>query len=317
MRILAVDDDPIFLELLRGMLRNVGQEDVTVVSSGQQALQVLDLSAKPFDCLLLDIQMPQMSGVELCSAIRAMNAYRSTPIVMITAMSGRTFVDDAFIAGATDYIVKPLDRLELKARIGMVERLHQERVHMAALAAVTGMAGASGFSALDFSAPLLIPGIDRGTEYLAMENYLLTIGITRMFSLAAFGIHVRNASAIFNRATPVAFVNMLGDVATAIFGELKTEQVLLAYAGSGNFVGIARRTLSTDADDLEIMINNTLTEYESIYASDRLPVPVVSIGAPTRSSVFGLNKPTRILEQAIAVAQSKSGKKAAVGRLVA
>lgn len=316
MKILAVDDDPIFLELLCGMLRDLGQDDITTANSSLQALWILEQSAQPFDCLLFDILMPKMNGVELCQTVRGIQTYRSTPIVMITAMSGKTFVDDAFTAGATDYVTKPLDRLELKARIGMVERLHEERQHTAALTSAAGISGLHG-GALDFTAPMLIPGIERGTEYLAMENYLLTVRITRIFSLAAFGIHINNAGAIFSRATPLAFVNMLGDVATAIFGELKTEQVLLAYAGSGNFVGLARRALSTEPEDLEIMINSALSGYEGIYAAEKLPVPTIKFGPLVRSSVFGLNKPTRILEQAIALAQPDQGGKMELGKLVA
>ena len=102
MRILAIDDDPVFLELLAGMLRMIGYAQVTTMSSGQEALHELDFSGLLYDCILSDMQMPDLDGAALTAAIRQRTAYRQTPILMITAMSGKNTVDEAFAAGATD-----------------------------------------------------------------------------------------------------------------------------------------------------------------------------------------------------------------------
>lgn len=133
MKILAVDDDPIFLDLLLEMLRFQGHDDVSIAGSARDALALITCAAQPFDCFLLDIQMPEVNGVELCRSVRGLEAYRRTPIVMITALSGKNFVDAAFSAGATDYVTKPLDRLDLRARMGMVHRLNDERNRSAVL----------------------------------------------------------------------------------------------------------------------------------------------------------------------------------------
>lgn len=308
MKILAVDDDPVFLEVLLGMLRSQGHDDVTTAGSAQEALRALEDAAQPFDCLLLDIQMPQINGVQLCQALRGMETYRRAPIVMITSMSGKVFVDDAFAAGATDYITKPLDRLDLKARMGMVARLHEERQCMAAFERQAGSAALSADLDLDFAAPLLIPGIDRGFEYLALENYLLTLGITRLFSNAAFAIHIENAGLIFSKSNPATFVNMLGDVAAVIFDGLKTEQVMLSYAGNGNFVALVKHDFSMDLEELDLMISVGLTDFEAIYADEGIPVPRVKVGALVRGSIFAPTRPTRILDQAIELAQSKQNR---------
>jgi CheY-like chemotaxis protein len=127
MRILAIDDDPVFLELLAGMLKMIGYAQVTTMPSGEEALHELDFSGMLYDCILSDMQMPDMDGAALTAAIRSRTAYRQTPVLMITAMAGKSAVDDAFTAGATDYITKPLDIIELRARIGMVDRLLGDR----------------------------------------------------------------------------------------------------------------------------------------------------------------------------------------------
>lgn len=306
MKILAVDDDLVFLELLVRQLRLLGHGDVTTASSAREALSILHGATRPYDCLLLDIQMPEINGVQLCQVVRGLEAYRRTPIVMITAMSGKSFVDDAFSAGATDYVTKPLDQLELKARMRTVARLHEDRQRMAALQRqATSNVSLPDFH-LDFSAPLLLPGIARGFEYLALENYLLTLGIKRLHSVGALAISIENAELIFSKTTPSTFVNVLGDVATAILDGLKTEKVMLAYAGNGIFGVLVQRDLSIEMDDLALTIDLVLEDFEPIYTADRIPSPRVRIGELVWGSIFSSTKPTRILGQAIESVQPKS-----------
>ncbi len=317
MKILAVDDDPVFLELLLEMLRSHGHDDVTTAGSAREALAILASAAQPFDCLLLDIQMPEIDGVQLCLSVRELEAYRHTPIVMITAMSGKSFVDDAFAAGATDYITKPLDRLELKARMGMVLRLHDDRQRMAVFQRQVGTLSYLMDFQIDFAAPMVIPGVDRIVEYLALENYLLTLGVKRLYAIGAFAISIENAEPIFNKADSAAFVDMLGDVATAIADGLKTEQAMLSYAGGGNFVVLVQRTCSIDPEELGLMIERGVAEFEPIYTADRIPTPRVRIGELVRGSIFAPARPTRILDQAIEIAQRGPHGKAGSRNLVA
>ncbi len=303
MRILAVDDDPVFLEQILAALGALGYHDVVTAHSAEQALGEIARAMPPFDCFLFDIQMPGVSGVELCARLRKLELYRRTPVVMVTAMSGRAFIDGAFAAGATDYITKPLDRFELKARMGMAARLHEEREQLAAFARQNGLSLSAAEMQVDFDAPILIPGVDRAIEIMALENYLLTLGRKSAYSYAALGIHVANAASIYARADAPTFVAMLNDVALAICGGLKTVQVLFAYAGNGNYVGLTRRTISFDQEELEQNINYALSDFKDIYEADRLPLPEVRVGELVRGSVFSLSRPTKILDQAIRAAQ--------------
>lgn len=311
MKLLAVDDDPVFLAILTPMLGVLGQKDVTLARSGTEALAKLHGAAQEFDCILLDVQMPGMSGVELCAHIRSLPAYQRTPIVMITAMSGKRFIDNAFAAGATDYVTKPLDRVDLTARLGMVERLLQERRLTASLEQQVELRGNGLMVSVDFDTALPIPGFDRGIEYLAMQNYLLTLGRKPMHSTAAIGFHIENATSIFRRGQMAHFIDMLGDVASAVSDAVKTHDLLLAYAGSGNFVGVLTGQTTPDSADLELLIQTGVAEFASFYAADRMPLPQVKVGPLVRTSFFGRFHPTRVLERAIQLAgsgvESKAG----------
>lgn len=101
MKILAVDDEPIFVEILEVALGELGYHDVTPAFSAQAALREIEHSKETFDCILLDIRMPGTDGVQLCRMIRAMPRYNRVPIMMVTSMSDRSFIDAAFNAGAT------------------------------------------------------------------------------------------------------------------------------------------------------------------------------------------------------------------------
>ena len=74
----------------------------------------------------MDIKMPDMDGVETCRRIKATPAYGLTPIIVVTARSQTTFLQEAFDAGAADYVRKPIDQIELLARVKSALRLKEE-----------------------------------------------------------------------------------------------------------------------------------------------------------------------------------------------
>lgn len=303
MKIFAVDDDPIFAEILVAMLQSIGEVDVTVCCSPLQALASLQGPHDAFDCILLDLQMPEMDGIQLCQALRRRSLYRRVPIVMITSVSARDYIDGAFAAGATDYITKPLDRLDLKARIGMVARLVEERRQTERLRREADRQNDALHVNIDFQTPILIPDFDRGIEYLAMQNYLLTLGLKGMLSVSAVGIRIDNAAHIFSRTSRANFLGMLGDVASVIADATKADEMMIAYAGNGDFVCVVSRPLANAREEMEKMINFGLTEFEGLYVADRLPVPQVRVGLPAKSSFFSSSNPTRILDRALAAVQ--------------
>ncbi len=300
MRILAVDDEPIFLDILDVALKGIGFSDVSYAYSAKEALRELDVSNATFDCILLDIRMPGMDGVELCHRIRAMSRYRRVPIMMVTSMSDRHYIDTAFAAGATDYLSKPIDPIELKVRMAVMERLTMEGLRNQLLEYRVAKANNVVELKFDLDTPVMVEGFDRLIEYLAMENYLLSLGKKERHDASAFAISVSNAARIFNTTTPMDFINMLSDVAVCIEDALKSVPGLVAYAGNGNFVVVTTGHDHIDIELIENTINIGLEGFAGIYQSDSIPNPVVVVGKQVRKSLFSRTSPTQLLESAIA-----------------
>ena len=111
MKILVVDDEELLVKGIRFNLQNDGYEVITG-SNGLEAVQLAQSQAP--DLIILDVMMPEMDGLAACSSIRS---FSDVPIILLTAK-----VDDmdklmGFDNGADDYITKPFNILELKARI--------------------------------------------------------------------------------------------------------------------------------------------------------------------------------------------------------
>jgi len=112
--ILIVDDDPFIVKLLDAMLTRAGYV-VAKADSGHTALEILD-DLWP-DLILLDIDMPGMSGLETCEAIKRKPRTADVPIIFVTASADKDIIVAGFSAGAQDYIVKPSTKEELLARV--------------------------------------------------------------------------------------------------------------------------------------------------------------------------------------------------------
>lgn len=307
MKILAVDDDRVFLEILDHTLRTNSYSNIELLSSPLSAILMLESSADIFDCILLDIEMPGMTGIELCGRIRALDAYRQTPIIMITTLSDRMSIDQAFNKGASDYITKPLDEIELRARLGTVKRLVEEQKRLKLLEYQVRIQEGVALEAFAFEDPIMVPDFGRGIEFHAMQNYLLTIGLKGLFSVSAVAICIESAALTYRLASRVAFRSMLSDVASVIEDCLKTEKLLISYAGSGNFVGILNGPSDWNAADLAIEMNDKMEEFSAIYASDQLPLPKIRVSPVVSNSLFSPKLPSHILDRAIAAAGSKNG----------
>jgi sigma-B regulation protein RsbU (phosphoserine phosphatase) len=111
--ILVVDDGPENRLFLRAMLERGGYR-VLVADCGEAALALLD--EQP-DLIVLDYMMPGMDGPDVARRVRAGEKSQDVPIIMLTASHEEPHIEEAFAAGATDYITKPVDRRILTARV--------------------------------------------------------------------------------------------------------------------------------------------------------------------------------------------------------
>jgi two-component system phosphate regulon response regulator PhoB len=113
-RVLIVDDDRDIRDVVSTMLEAVGLV-VAAVESAEDAME--RLRTQPVDLLVLDWNLPAMSGIDLCRALRKDPVLAALPILFLTAHAASQDMIEAFATGADDYVVKPFRAPELGARI--------------------------------------------------------------------------------------------------------------------------------------------------------------------------------------------------------
>lgn len=123
MKILIVDDDCNMTALLSIALKNEGFGDVTCFNLPETAFTALVQSDAVYECLILDIDMPKLDGIRFCKLVRQIPEYKNVPVVMLTALRDERTVRTALAAGASDYITKPFDVLQIGVRIRVAAKL--------------------------------------------------------------------------------------------------------------------------------------------------------------------------------------------------
>ena len=129
MTILIVDDTASQRFLLTTILKSIGYADVAAVDGAHAAFDYLGVGGVPnvaVDLILMDINMPEVDGIAACRRVKAEPALTDVPIIMVTASNEPADLQLAFDAGAIDYLTKPPNRVELRARVGSALRLKYE-----------------------------------------------------------------------------------------------------------------------------------------------------------------------------------------------
>ncbi len=122
-KILIVDDEPANIFFLDGFLSEEGFDTISA-SNGEECLEQMR-GNKP-DVVLLDIMMPQMTGIEVLKIIVSDPELKEIPVIMVTAKSSPEDIKEALNIGAIEYIRKPVDETELLARLNVVLRIKNQ-----------------------------------------------------------------------------------------------------------------------------------------------------------------------------------------------
>ena len=122
-RILVVDDEPAGFDVIETILFSEGYE-FHYASSGSIALKRLE-TALP-DLILLDVMMPELDGIEVCRRIKSSACWQHVPIIMVTALSSKVVLSRCLELGADDFIDKPINALELRARVRSMLRIKHQ-----------------------------------------------------------------------------------------------------------------------------------------------------------------------------------------------
>jgi len=118
--------------IIRAILTKAGYTDTRIASSARELYDLLGLEddsapEEPVDLILMDMMMPEIDGLEACRRIQAGEKYRDVPIIFVTAVGDSNKLAEALDAGASDYVMKPINKLELLARMRSALRLKHEK----------------------------------------------------------------------------------------------------------------------------------------------------------------------------------------------
>ena len=133
MAILIVDDSRDEQELLTNRLQAAGYESLLVADSAETALAIVgqvegEQRGEQVDLILMDIMLPGIDGLEACRRITTTERLQDIPIIVITVKTSEQDLRAAFAAGAMDYIRKPVNSVELVARVSSALTLRAERI---------------------------------------------------------------------------------------------------------------------------------------------------------------------------------------------
>ncbi|HXJ96405.1 MAG TPA: response regulator [Terriglobia bacterium] len=214
-RVLAVDDDPNVLAILEALLQPLGIQ-VTGLSDPLRFWDVLEGS--PPDLLLLDIQMPSVSGIELCHVVRNDPRWAGIPVIFLTAAKDATTTHRVFASGADDFVAKPIVGPELVTRI--TNRLERTRL-------LRNLAEVDPLSGLD----------NRMKSRRTLEDFLDLAGRHgQPMGLAKFGVDgLERINEDHGHAAGDAIVRELG---RRLRKEFRSEEIAARWAGNKFVVGM-------------------------------------------------------------------------------
>ena len=124
LNILVAEDNSVNQQVIQGILKHAGHQ-VTITDSGEKVLDILDQDISAVDMLILDMNMPEMSGIEVVKAVRFMDASHSMPVIMLTADATPETREASLDAGASAFLTKPVDArglLEVIASLSLETR---------------------------------------------------------------------------------------------------------------------------------------------------------------------------------------------------
>ncbi len=283
MRIMVVDDDELFKELIFTALSSMGFEEPAYASSAEEALQLAQETKEPFGTFLLDINLPEKNGVELCRELRQLPDYRTTPIIMITASRKHELMQDAFAAGATDFVNKPIDGLELGTRVkvaGMLnESMQREKQIRYTLDDLTQL------TKVQYHERVPLPGIPGVEDYLELENSLLRMA-RACYAMSIFSINVVSAKNVYDNHAAPYFVDHLKKVARLLSATLEGQKIVITYVGHGVFLCVKYGRTRPNLVQIEDSIEAALNEQWVLDAKADLPAPILTVAKISSKSVW-------------------------------
>ena len=309
MRVLAVDDEPIVLELLGSVLKTAGYTDVVFALSSAEALKIVRASPAQFDCFMLDIVMPGMDGIELCTTLRQMKEHKSTPIIMISRMTDKHHFDKAFAVGASDYVTKPFDGIELGTRVRLAEKLslQQKKINYVDAQVKDLKAVLLEKQKVRLSAAFVLDDVEGAVENLALENYLLSLS-GGLYGMQFLAFKIANVEDIHRKANGDEFRHMINSVADMIAKDLSDASFFISYAGNGLFSCIRQgRNIRAKEDVTKSLLKKFEECTFDLASGDTVKIEIV-VGVSGDHKIVASGKTVSLLREAAANAEKLAEK---------
>lgn len=304
MRILAVDDDSVVLDLLEVIFKQSDGIEVVVAASGALALEAIATSKDGFDCFLLDISMPEMTGIELCERIRVLGAHRDTPIIMLTANTDKTSIEQAFAAGASDYITKPFDVGDISTRVQIAARMVQSGDTVRAIdPSEPSRSSVPGRHRFAVTEPLQILSADQLILPYSLGNYLSQLSQRHLNHCRLFAAKIIGVEALYDSCTSQEFAIALSAVSDAISDVVNSPKLLSSYFGSGIFICIGTEDFGTLWPQIETDVQEVLDTSYAVFEDGRAMNINLHIGRPVRPNGSRTQRVKPTIDRAISLVE--------------
>lgn len=237
MKILVVDDNESIVNLLSDILSKTGFHTVATALGSREAMDLIRSAEPAFDCFVVDIQMPDIDGIELTRFIRSDPRHKQAPVVILTAMHQKAYLDRAFAAGATDYATKPFNFVELRKLIQSARKVAMDPTRQPTpdFAASEEMANVRPI-ARSFDEPVALPDIANAFGKFEFDNYVIQLASRKLSRSAVFAVELRGAEEMFKKMPAEEFDRIVAMTAKAIEATCLRPGGALSYRGSGIFM---------------------------------------------------------------------------------
>lgn len=300
MKLLAVDDDPVIRELLPVIFKEAGLPDMELAASGEEALGKLSDPGNYFDCLLFDIQMEKMDGVELCQQTRKLLHHRHTPVIMLTSVVDHAKIESAFAAGANDYINKPFDVKEIATRVRVAQRMIEQAGPVTTLdARISDDEARPGIHNFTMEEPLRLASADQIILPFSLGNYLSQLSRRRLDACSIFATKVEEIGNLYASSKSHEFARALTAIADVTVRVVDTPSLLMSYCGDGMFLSITQDSDLPEWPLIEDQMNAELVA-DGITFDDGGAMPLgLSVGNPVSPNASRTQRVKKTFDRAI------------------
>lgn len=291
MRLLVVDDDLDVCAILTAAFGTQRCCDMRVAGDAKSALRVIDAEDTPLDGIFLDIQMPGTTGIELCGIIRSTPGYSDVPIIMLTAMTERTYLHDAFANGANDYITKPfeLDHLAKKLAKHRADRLQGLKYREVSAPFTDGWQAPDRDVIRALEDAVTIRGVERCVGREAFQTYILQSHARFAKPVSVRAIKMAKVYDVFSQLPHGEYQGTIQRIAGMLSRLTRQTQDVFSYFGNGIFLSSSVERSSLDRASLSAAFQDDaeITKLSEHNVSPHLIVgDTIAVGGETKTDVI-------------------------------